>query len=137
LIQRAKDFSEKTAQIAINDANKHLQSLGFTVQCAGIPTGSRQVSDDLSAILRAHPVIHTAEGILFENAVASACEVCKLGVVSTREREVWPHAADAWGVKESALRKEVDGLRKSTGAPWGSDQKTAAAMALLALRSSK
>ena len=79
-------------------------------------------------------MIHTAEGALFQQAVASACKGCGLDVDSVREREVWLNAATRWGVKEAGLRKQVDGLRKSLGAPWGTDQKTATAFALLALR---
>jgi hypothetical protein len=55
-------------------------------------------------------------------------------VISVREREVWLNAAGSWNLKEQELRQQVDGLRKSVGAPWGTDQKTAMAFALLALR---
>ncbi|HEY6369282.1 MAG TPA: hypothetical protein VIX37_01775, partial [Candidatus Sulfotelmatobacter sp.] len=67
-------------------------------------------------------------------AIASACQNSGLAVISAREREVWLNAADAWGVQEAGLRKAIDGLRQSVGAPWGTDQKTASAFALLALR---
>jgi hypothetical protein len=79
-------------------------------------------------------MIHTAEGVLFQRAVTSACQVCGLAVISVREREVWPDAAASWRLKEEEMRQQVDSLRKSVGAPWGTDQKTAAAFALLALR---
>jgi hypothetical protein len=101
---------------------------------AGIPSGSKPVPKDLQAVLRSHPAIHTAEGALFQRAIASACQNRGLAVISAREREVWLNAADAWGVQEAGLRKAIDGLRKSVGAPWGTDQKTASAFALLALR---
>ena len=85
-------------------------------------------------MLRSHPLLHSAEAALFRQALASACKGCGLAVISVREREVWLDAATAWGMKEAGLRKQVDGLRKSVGAPWGADQKTASAFALLALR---
>jgi hypothetical protein len=79
-------------------------------------------------------MIHTAEGVLFQRAVTSACQVCGLAVISVRQREVWRNASTSWSLKEEELRRQVDGLRKSVGAPWGTDQKTATAFALLALR---
>jgi len=85
-------------------------------------------------VLRSHPMIHAAEGSLFQRALASACQGCGLTVISVREREVWLNAASAWSLKEAELHEQVDGLRKSVGAPWGTDQKTATAFALLALR---
>ena len=39
------------------------------------------------------------------------------------------------GITETRLRKEVDALRKTLGAPWSADQKTSTAIALLALQS--
>jgi hypothetical protein len=55
-------------------------------------------------------------------------------VISVREREVWRSVSTSWSLKEEEMRTQVDGLRKSVGAPWGTDQKTATAFALLALR---
>jgi hypothetical protein len=79
-------------------------------------------------------MIHTAEGALYRRAIASACEGSGLAVISVSNREIWGKTADAWSVKEATLRKQIDGLRKSAGAPWGSDEKTATAFALLALK---
>lgn len=134
LVQRAEAASQETARIAVKDVLAHLRSLDLAVTAAGIPSGSRPVPSDLSAVLRSHPMFHTAEGALFRQAVASACKGCGLAVISVREREVWLNAASTWGLKEARLRQQVDGLRKSVGAPWGTDQKTATAFALLALR---
>ena len=71
---------------------------------------------------------------MFQRAIAFGCESCGLASVAARERDVWTKAATAWGLTEAALRKQVDELRKSVGAPWGTDQKIAMAFALLALR---
>jgi hypothetical protein len=137
LARRAKIAAEETARAAVKDAIKRLKSLGFAVQFAGVPSSSRQLPADLAAILNAHPLIHTAEGILFQQVTASACKRNQLALVSVRERDVWSETATVWAVSETRLREEIGGLRESVGAPWGADQKTAAAFALRALRSSK
>jgi hypothetical protein len=134
LVRRVEDASQEMARISIKDILEHLRSIDAAVKAAGIPSGSRLIPEDLAAVLRSHPLIHTAEAALFRQALASACEDRRVTVISVREREVWLSAADAWELKESDLRKQVDGLRKSVGAPWATDQKTAMAMALLALR---
>ena len=134
LVQRGEDASRQTAHLVVNEVLLHLRTPVLELKAAGIPSGSRPVPRDLSAVLRSHPLIHTAEAELFRRAITFACESCFLPVISGREREVWPNVASAWGVKEAGLRKQIEELRTSVGAPWGTDQKTAAAFALLALR---
>ncbi len=134
LVRRVEDASQEMARTSIKDILEHLRSIDAAVKAAGIPSGSRLIPEDLAAVLRSHPLIHTAEAALFRQALTSACKDRGVTVISVREREVWLSAADAWELKESDLRKQVDGLRKSVGAPWATDQKTAMAMALLALR---
>jgi hypothetical protein len=134
LVERAGAASREAARIAVKDVLDHLRSPVFTIGAAGIPCGSKPLPKDLSAVLRSHPMIHTAEAALFQHAIASACQSCGLTAISARQREVWLSAASAWGMKEAVLRKQVDALRKSLGAPWSSDHKSATAFALLALR---
>lgn len=134
LVRRAEDASQAAARIAIEDALDHLRSANCAVIAAGIPCSSRPLSKDLAAVLRSHPMIHTAEGILFQQALAWSCKSSGLAVTSARDREVWLTAAHSWGLNEATLHKQVDGLRASVGAPWGTDQKTGTAFALLALR---
>ena len=133
LVSRAREAAQKTARVAIRSILRELDARGAKAGVCGIPSGSTVVPDDLSGILRSHALIHTAEGALFQQAIVLACESRGLTVTATREREVWSRAAGAWGLPEAGLRKEVDALRKSLGAPWSADHKTAAALALLAL----
>jgi hypothetical protein len=135
LVKRARGASQKTARSALKDVLRDLDSRGAKPDVRGVPSGSTLVPDDLSRILRSHPLIHAAEGALFQQAIVSACESCGLTVTAAREREVWSRAAAAWGLTETGLRKEMNALRKSVGAPWSADHKTAAAVALLALKS--
>jgi len=134
LVHRVEAASQEMARSAVKDILDHLRSLDVAVKAAGIPSGSKLVPEDLAAVLRSHPLIHTAEAALFRQALTSACNEHEVPVISVREREVWLSAADTWDLKEAELRRQVDGLRKSVGAPWGADQKTATAIALLALR---
>jgi hypothetical protein len=137
LIQQAEAAACDAGRAAVNEALDHLRSIGVSVKAAGIASASKPVPADPSAVLRSHPMIHTAEAALFRRALASACEDSGLAVTSAREREVWGQAAKASGMKEAFVRKRIEDLRKSVGAPWGSDQKLATAYALLALASAR
>jgi hypothetical protein len=135
LVKRAREASLKATRLAINDALHELESHETKADVCGVLSGSAVVPNDLSQLLRSHPLIHAAEGALFQGVIVAVCESCGLAVTSAREREVWSRAAAAWGLVEPRLRKEVDALRKSVGAPWTSDHKAAAAIALLVLKS--
>jgi hypothetical protein len=136
LVTRVREASQKAARLAIQGALRDLESRGARADVCGVLSGSTPVPDDLSRILRSHPLIHAAEGALFQQAIVSAGESCGFAVTSVPEREVWSRAASAWGRAEPELRKEIDALRKSVGAPWSADHKSAAAMALLVLKAS-
>jgi hypothetical protein len=137
LVERGIKASQESACLVVNEAVEELRSRGITVNVCGVLCGPPVPPQDLAAILRSHPLIHTAEGTLFQNAIVSACESRGLKVVQAREREVWSRAAAAWDITESELRKNVELVRKSIGAPWSADHKASTAIALLALRSRK
>ena len=134
LVKRAREASQKAARLAVNEVLRDLDSRGAKTAVCGVLCSSTLVPDDLSRILRSHPLLHAAEGALFQQAIVAACESCGLTITAAREREVWSQAAAAWGLAEAELRKEVDAVRAAVGAPWSADHKTAAAIALLALK---
>src|SRR5882672_7993354 len=137
LVDRGMKASQESARLVVNDAVEELRSRGDGVSVCGVLCGSPAPPQDLAAILRAHPLIHAAEGALFQNAIVWASEGHGLKVVLSREREIWARAAAAWDITEPGVRKNVDALRKALGAPWGADHKNATAIALLALKSNR
>jgi hypothetical protein len=126
LIQRAERAVRTAAQTAVGGIVNELKSGGVAIEAAGVATGSTTVPAELKAILKAHTLIHAAEGVLFQEAVAHSCERRELTVIRVRERDLWPKLGDAF-------RQEIDGLRNLIGPPWGADQKTATAAAIVAL----
>jgi len=137
LVDRGMKAARESARLAVNDAVEELRSRGVRANVCGILCGAPSPSKDLAAILRSHPLIHAAEGALFQNAIVSACEHRGVEVVLAREREVWARAASACNITESNLRKKLDLSRKSLGPPWNADHKVSTAIALLALASRK
>jgi len=56
-------------------------------------------------------------------------------VMRVRTREVQEQASAAVGQPPEALRETLQALRREAGPPWGADQKAAALLAWLVLRS--
>ena len=98
----------------------------------GILTGSTKVPDDLDRILASHPLIHSAEGKLFCEAVSAAAGDCGIPVVTEPEKRIWTTLAAELGRSPDDVRAVLDAARARHGAPWGQDQKLATAAALLA-----
>jgi len=122
--------AEKQVTAALTHARKRARDAiaalakEFGVTACGVIVGRTQTLPPLEAILRSHPMIHTAEGVLYRNLLLDAAR--ELGI----ETLAVP-AAEAGKHKD---RKRIDALGKSLGPPWGQDQKRAALAAWLALR---
>ena len=137
LVKSVVERSHEAAELAVAEILRQMKSLGVTVRSSGVPGRSRSLPNDLAAILKSHALIHAAEGALFQQAVIAACESNGIPVIAASERELWARSAAACDIKETALRRQVDGLRKTLGAPWTADYKNATALALLALQSTR
>ena len=119
-IRNAERDAVKMAVSAIKQAIADLLSEGYTVRKAAVLLGSGKPLPELSKILAAHPLIHTAEGVFFRDVLRSACQSCGLTVVGIPERELLP--------KISA--PELAAMGKALGPPWTQDEKLSAAAAL-------
>src|SRR5690348_10421616 len=97
LVKRAGAGAQKTAGAAMRDAIEELGRMNVAVKAACIPTGSTAVPAELAQILKSHPLIHAAEGVLFQRVVARACEGCGLKIRTIRERDLMTGAAEAYG----------------------------------------
>jgi hypothetical protein len=134
LVNSAREAAQRRAQDALKAVLDDVNLKNVVIQVACVPTGSTVVPDDLAAILASHPLIHAAEGSLFQQALATACQRCGIKIIPTHERDVWSRAADAYGLDSMALREQIDAVRQTVGPPWGADQKIATVAALMALR---
>ena len=90
------------------------------VDTVGLVATERRVPTELDAILASHPLLHAAEGQLYERAVIEAAADAGLSVHVVEPRSITVPAA-------------VDTLRQSIGAPWQKDHKWATTAALAAL----
>lgn len=89
--------------------------------------------DSVEAILASHPAIHTAEGELYRNAVAHACERCNLALTRVREKEAFEIAEKSLGLTQKQIADRISALGRTMGPPWAQDQKLAALVAWVTL----
>jgi hypothetical protein len=125
--------AERLASKAMGAIVDELRGRGHAIVGCGLLLGSGRPLTTLSATLASHPMIHTAEGELFRDALKHAAAEHGLRVVGIKEREVHATAASTVGIAEGDLLAWLRGLGKEIGAPWRQDEKLATLAARLAL----
>lgn len=130
---RSVEASARTAgEWQLRRTLAELGSAGYRVVGAAV-AAPRPVPDDLAEILGSHPLVHTAEGHLFREAIADASESLGLPVVRFVQQKLFEEAAERIGTSDTSLKAQLTGLGRALGPPWQRDQKEAAAAAWLAL----
>ena len=126
-------ISERVAFTAIGELLKELDVRGCRIAGAAVLLASGRPLPPLAKILASHPLIHTAEGEFFRNAVSKACERLKIPVTAIRERELEQQAKTTFGKAASGIQRRISTLGVSLGPPWTKDHKTAALAAAMIL----
>jgi len=120
---------------AIRELQESLQAQGYRLTRCGLVLASGRPLPTLPDILASHPLIHTADGELFREALLHACARCDLLSKTAKERELLDEASRVLRLTPSALTRRIADLGRPLGAPWSQDEKLAALIAWLALAS--
>jgi hypothetical protein len=131
LVADSTELAYASALAELRAAIRGLQE--HEVVACGIVTGGRPLTAPLEGILRSHALIHTAEGVLFREAVRRACEGLGIGAVQVPSRELRPRGAAALGVDEAKVDDHLVSVGRAAGRPWGKDQRDAFLAAAIAL----
>jgi hypothetical protein len=127
LVARSLATANRLAQEALASAVKDLRAAGREVARAGLLLSSgRPLPAELQAILAAHPLIHTAEGEMYREALRAGCERASIPVLGFRERDILATASTRLALAPETLRARVAALGKPLGPPWRQDEKLAA-----------
>ncbi|HVM75663.1 MAG TPA: hypothetical protein VMT75_08470 [Candidatus Saccharimonadales bacterium] len=135
-IAQVRREAQQLAGGALRRTKTKLAAADYQMTHCGLLLGSGRALPALEKILAAHPLIHTADGELFREALARACTRCSLQLLCTKEKELVSETAESLRVKETALLRRVTELGKPLGAPWSQDEKYATLVAWLALSDS-
>jgi len=124
-------LSERLASEAVASVVQILRN--YRIAGSAVLLASGRPLPSLSKILASHPLIHTAEGDFFRDAVRKACERSGIPVTAIRERELDERAKTAFGKAASRIQRQISALGSSIGPPWTKDHKTAALAASMIL----
>jgi hypothetical protein len=125
--------SERLALAAVEVVVRELDGRGYRIVGCAVLLASGRPLPSLAKILAAHPLIHTAEGEFFRNAVRKACEGLKISVTAIPEREVEERAKTAFGKAAGTVQRRIASMGSSVGPPWTKDHKAAALAAAMIL----
>jgi hypothetical protein len=114
-----------------------IAGLGARVVGAGMVAAAPRQLPPFEAILKAHPLVHAAEGELYRRVFAEAA--AELGAAPARvpPDTLASRAAAALALTPARLAARLAALGKASGKPWAADQKQAALVAWLTLTTAR
>ena len=130
--ERWKSSIELAAE-ALAAEKRDLIAKGFEPCVCGVLQARITEMPPLEKILTAHPLLHTAEGVMFRQVVSMAAESCGMRVVGITEKSIEERAAREWRVPLASVMPRLKEMGHGLGSPWTLDQKYATAAAWLAL----
>jgi hypothetical protein len=125
--------SERLALSVVGQVVRELEARHYRIVGSAVLLASGRPLPVLSKILASHPLLHTAEGEFFRNAVRKACECLKISVTAIRERDLEELAKTAFGNAAGRVQRRISSLGSSIGPPWTKDHKAAALAASMIL----
>jgi hypothetical protein len=132
-IAQVKSEAQQLACSALRKVRTKLAEADYHLTHCGLLLGSGRALPGLEKILAAHPLIHTADGELFREALTRASTRCGLQLLCTKEKKLLGEAAESFRTKEAVLLRRVTELGRPLGSPWSQDEKYATLIAWLAL----
>jgi hypothetical protein len=134
-VARMQKESRRLALDAICKLQADLKAQGHSLARSGLLLASGRPLPALPQILASHSLIHSADGELFREALLDASARCGLKAQTIKEREILETASRTLHLKPADLTRRIAELGRALGSPWTQDEKAAALVAWLALRS--
>ena len=136
IAERGVASVRRTTPRAMREAVRRCEKAGHQVCACGVLIGTGMPPWSTEEILAVHFRMHKAEGELFRDALVAGARECGLALATLPDKSALDAAVKALGFARAALDAKLAALGKAAGAPWGKDQKEAAAAALVALSGS-
>jgi hypothetical protein len=126
--------SERLALVVVEEVHRELGGRQYRIGGCAVLLASGRALPALEKILGAHPLIHTAEGEFFRDAVRKACGRLKIPVTAIPEREVDERAKAVFGNAAGRVVRRIASAGSAIGPPWTKDHKAAALAAGMMLK---
>jgi len=132
-LAKSATVSESLACATIEEVVRELEERDYRLLGSAVLWAAGRPLPPMANILRAHSLIHAAEGEFFRNAVQRACERLKISAARIRERELEEQVNATFGEAASRLRRRIASLGRAIGPPWTKDHKLATLAAAVIL----
>ncbi len=132
-IAKSAAAANQLAIDAMREVAERLRGRDYKVVRAAILLSSWRPDPTIEKILASHAMIHAAEGKFFRKSFGEACLALRIPIVGMLERDLEERAMSRLGKDTQRLKVRINGLGKTLGPPWTSDQKTATLAAMIAL----
>ncbi|HKW64243.1 MAG TPA: hypothetical protein VJN89_16945 [Candidatus Acidoferrum sp.] len=134
-ISQVRAEARGLARSAMQRMQARVREAGYDLSHCGALAASGRALPKLEEILAAHPLIHTADGELFREALLHASERSGLKTQRIKEKELLETAKKTLHEEPAALLRRTTEMGKAFGSPWSQDEKFATLAAWLALTS--
>ena len=134
-VARVEKESRDLAYRAIHRLRADLRQEGIELRRSALLLASGKTLSSFESIIASHPLIHTADGELFREALSSGAKRCGLEPVGIKEKELLDSAKQTLRVQPAVLLRRITELGKPFGSPWSQDEKFATLAAWVALLS--
>jgi len=129
--------AQHLATSGIREAARRFVEAGNQLCGCGVLVGTGMPNWSTDEILAVHVRMHKAEGELFRDVLVAGARACNLELMTLPDKSALDVAATMLGLTRVQLDAQLVTLGRQAGAPWGKDQKEAAAAALVVLKSVK
>jgi hypothetical protein len=136
-LDQCRSATHAAACHAVRCAVMEIAKKGYQVAGGCVLLGSGRQVSDLQTILRSHPMLHTAEGEFYREAVRAGCAAGAVPVIGVREKVAREALAEVLGLDLEEVDRRVAELGKLIGPPWRQDEKLAAMGAWIVMRSNQ
>jgi hypothetical protein len=133
IISRVRIDARRLAYQTIRSVQTSLREQDYELKGCALLLASGRALPALPQILSSHPLIHTADGELFREALIHASLRCGFEMFTAKESELLAGASHALNIQPDKLLRRLTILGSSLGSPWTQDEKFAALVAWLSL----
>lgn len=134
VVTKGIDSARRVAHSRIKELLARKMTAGNDICSFGVIVPEPMPDWTVKEILAVHIRMHTAEGVLFPDALVCGCRATGLNTIEVHEKHLGQAVLQAFRSPLDEMFVRATELGRTVGPPWGKDQKLAAIAAMIALK---